>query len=161
MEIQRRKTLYISVGLAALFLVFASLGSGVETVQGKRIVFEGITQSGAVTGISRICSASALDVMSLLAITMLSHPAASLAVTSMTCAHRGAVLGASAQLLAANSASVAGVIYSVVYVMVALLVCSYGVLINRNKLSKLTLLCLYGTVTGTVVILRGVSMLIT
>ncbi len=161
MEIQRRKTIYISVGLAALFLVFASFGSGVETVQGKRIVFEGITQNGAWEGISRICAASTVDVVSLLAVTLLSHPVASLALTSVTCAYRGAVLGASAQLLAANSASVGGVIYSVVYVIIALLVCGYGVLINRNKLSKLTLLCLYGTVTGTVVILRGVSMLIT
>ena len=161
MELKQRKTVYISLGLAALFLVFAALGSGVETVHGKRLIFEEPAKYSAATAISEVCAASALDIVSLMAVTLLSHPIASLAATGATAAFRGAVLGASAQLLAANSASVAGVIYSVAYVMIALLVCGYGVLINRNKLSRLTLLCLYGAVSGTVVIIRGVSMLIT
>ena len=161
MEIKKKNTIYLCLGLAALFLTFAALGSGIETVQGRRIVFEGITGGGFANCISAVCAASAVDVLSLLAITLLSHPIASFVLTSVSCAFRGAVLGASAQLLAVNSASVAGVIYSVVYVLIALLICGYGVLINRNKLSKLTLLCLYGAVSGTVVILRGISMLIT
>lgn len=161
MEIKKKNTIYICLSLGVLFLTFAAMGSAVDTVQGRRIVFEGITRLNPLDAVSRICAASALDVVSLMLITLLSHPVASLTVLGGCTALRGAVLGASCQLLAANSASVAGVIYSVVYVLIALIICGYGVIINRNNLSRIALLCLYGAVSGTVVILRGLSMLVT
>ncbi len=161
MEIKQRNTLIICMSLLAVFLLFAALGSGVETEQGRQIIFLPITEGGVIYAIDRVCAASALDVCSLMLITLLSHPAASMPALVGVIALRGAVLGCTAEFLAANTASVAGVVYSVVYVISTLLICGYGGLINRNKLSRLTLLCLYGAVSGTLVILRGLSMLIT
>ncbi len=161
MEIKQRNTLIICMSLAAVFLLFAALGSGVETEQGRQVVFLPITENGIICAVNSVCAASAFDVCALMLITLLSHPAASMTALAALISFRGAVLGCTAEFLAANTASVAGVIYSVVYVISTLLICGYGVLINRNKLSKLTLLCLYGATSGTLVILRGLSMLIT
>ena len=110
--------------------------------------------------ISAVCAACALDIGCIMAVTLVSHPVVSLSILGAVCALRGAILGCTAQLLAVNTASVAGVIYSIVYVLITLLICGYGVLINRNKLSPLTLLCLYIAVSGTIVIVRGLSMLV-
>lgn len=160
MELKQKYTLYISLALFTLFLSFAVIGSGIETEEGRQIVFNSVRQNGVIDAISAVCAACALDIGCILAVTLATHPAVSLLILGASCALRGAALGCTAQLLAVNTASVAGVIYSVVYVLITLLICGYGVLINRNKLSPLTVFCLYMAVSGTIVIVRGLSMLV-
>ena len=160
MDIKKRNTLIICLCLLGIFILAAALGSGVETVQGRALVFESVRDGGVRFAVSEICKRSAIDVVMLMLIGGASHPVLSIGVTGAVAFFRGAVLGCTASFLSANSSSVMGLTAAIAYFAVTMLICGYGVVVNRNNLSRLTALCLYGAVSGCAVILRGLALLI-
>ena len=152
-------TVFIGAVLLILFSVFVYVGTTLDTVSGKQIVFDNADVSFA-DKVNDILASSVADIIPLAVITLLSHPASSLAFSAAAVSYRGLALGCAAVFAARNSVSIATVAYIASFAFISLAILAYSLVINKSKLSRVNTLLVYAFASGTLVLLRAMPALI-
>ncbi len=154
-----RITVFAGVVLLVLFSVFVYVGSTLDCVSGKQIVFD-VAEASFADKVNDVLSASVVDIIPIAVITLLSHPVASIAFSAVAVSARGLALGSAAVFAARNSVSMVTVAYIASFALVSLAILGYSLAVNKSKLSRVNALLIYALATGTVVLLRAMPAMI-